>query len=88
VSRSDLRGLQPEVCQLCSRAVAQARLFIANVQGLRGYRVCDQHGPYTTRPSYEDVNRLGRRVPYADVQRQQPIGGPLDLYLGEDETFP
>jgi hypothetical protein len=88
VSRSDLKGLQPEVCELCGRAVAQARLFISNVEGLRGRKVCDQHKGFATKPSYNDVNRLGRRVPYAEVQRQQPIGGPLDLYLGDDETFP
>jgi hypothetical protein len=87
MSRSDLKGLQPESCALCGRAVAQARLSRSNVQGTRGYVVCDQHGEYTTAPSHEDINRLGRRVPWADVQRQQPIGGPLDLYLGENETI-
>jgi len=87
MSRSDLKGLQPEACYLCGRAVAQARLFISKVQGTRGYAVCDQHGRFTTAPSYEDINRLGRRVPAADVQRVQPIGGPLDLFLGENETI-
>ncbi len=87
MSRSDLKGLQPEACYLCGRAVAQVRLHISTVQGTRGYAVCDQHGRLTTAPSYEDINRLGRRVPAAEVQRVQPIGGPLDNYLGDGETI-
>jgi hypothetical protein len=83
MSRSNLRGLQPEVCELCGRAVPQAELFISQVEGLRGRKVCNQHGQYTTAPSYNDINRLGRRLPYADVSRRQPIGGPLDLYSDE-----
>jgi hypothetical protein len=72
--------LQPEVCQLCGSYVGQVHLHVSDVEGLRGYRICDLHRmerQHRVRPSYNDMRRDVPPLPVPDVARLQPIGDPL-----------
>ena len=51
-------GDQVEVCELCSRLVTSNELYVADVDGLRGRRICVYHGDLGTRPSWLDLRGI------------------------------
>jgi hypothetical protein len=62
-------------------------MVVADVEGLRGRLICPYHRMgMMLNPSYNDLRRDGSDVlPFDDVSRQEPVGGPLDLYqVSED----
>lgn len=72
---------QLEVCDLCGLLVPHSRMVEADVEGLRGYKICDAHGwerKARFRPSFNDVRAfdVGPYAPEAGV-RTEPIGGEL-----------
>lgn len=69
--------IQPEVCELCGLLVGNARLMIADVEGLRGRRVCDRHGSLTTEPSFVDYTIMAPFFNPEAIEREEPIGGAI-----------
>lgn len=72
--------LQPEVCELCGSLVGHQHLMDVDVEGLRGYKVCDLHRferIARVTPSLNDYRVMNPPVPSPDVARQQPIGGAI-----------
>jgi hypothetical protein len=78
-------GIQPEVCDLCGRLRPQAELVVSDVEGLRGRKVCMEHGSLPFAPSYHDYKRYSPGIPQVETSRQQPVGStPLGVIYGED----
>lgn len=70
--------VQTEVCSLCGSLVEHTRLVDADVEGLRGFVVCDVH-PFEAKArfamSYRDYQRLDPGVDAPDAgARLEPIG--------------
>jgi len=69
--------LQPEVCDLCGSSVGHLHLLEADVEGLRGFKICDLH-KFERRarvtPSLNDLLAMNPRMLSPDVARQEPIG--------------
>jgi hypothetical protein len=72
--------LQSEVCDLCGAIVGHLRLREPDVEGLRGFKVCDQH-PFERRtqnaPSYNDHRGMSTPIQSELAERLEPIGGEL-----------
>lgn len=82
-------AIQVEACEVSGRLYDQARMFESDVEGLRGRLVGDDKkwlSMAARNPSYSDYRRDGGDVlPFDDVSREEPVGGPLDLYqVSED----
>ena len=71
-SHRNQADIQPEACDLCGTMVGHRRLVRHDVEGLRGYWICDTHT--TTGPGPEDLRGFGTLPPPA-TEREQPIGG-------------
>jgi hypothetical protein len=80
-SRRNVNDIQPECCELCGGMVGHRHLVVADVEGLRGFKICDIH-PVERRlrvtPGREDI-RAATQLPYAPEagQRLEPTGGEL-----------
>lgn len=62
---------------MCGLLVENAELFVADVEGLRGRRVCGRHGSLTTAPSMVDYIILAPFFNPEAVEREEPIGGSI-----------
>lgn len=86
----DVEG-QLEVCDLCGLLVPNERLVDCDVEGLRGYAICDTHrfeAEARFRPSFNDYRRFGDPLPDAPDagKRLEPYGAELwFLDPGEEE---
>lgn len=88
--------IQPEVCDLCGNLVGHQHLLDSQVEGLRGYAICDLHRferRARVTPSFRDI-RAFSRLPSAPTagQRLEPMGGDLwfqdvGVILREDGSF-
>lgn len=87
---------QVEVCELCQRVVSVDQLLVADVEGLRGHRICIYHGPLGVEPSYDDLRGADNVVAeaIAEAVRQEPFGdvpwwdeGGFGCLLREDGTY-
>lgn len=71
---------QPEICELCGNLVERARLVVSDVEGLRGYAICDFH-PFEAKarsqPSHRDYRRYTDRSSNRTPRRIEPFGGEL-----------
>lgn len=76
-SHRSTSGLQPEICELCGMLVENSRLFVADVEGLRGRRVCDRHGSLTTAPSAVDYILMAPFINPEAIEREEPIGAAI-----------
>lgn len=88
-NRRTRRAIQTEVCDLCGRVCDQSKMFVSDVEGLRGRLICPYHRWGTgaaRKPSYADYRRDGGdALPFDGVAREEPIGGELTLYeVSED----
>ncbi len=61
-SHQDLSDPQPEVCDLCGLLVGGRHLRLQNIDGLRGWRICQYH-PYRDKPTFRDIERMFPGVP-------------------------
>jgi hypothetical protein len=78
VPKWETRGTQTEHCQLCSNLVDNARLIEPDVEGLRGFKICDTHRferIAAVNPSYNDMRAFSvpATAPEAGT-RLEPIG--------------
>ena len=55
----NLQDAQPEWCDLCGLRVGGAHLTLSDVEGLRGFQVCDVH----------DSCRMRNKISYRDRRR-------------------
>lgn len=79
-SHRNPEDLQPEVCELCGGLIGHVHLLETDVEGLRGYKVCDRHSFEATArvtPSLQDYQRYGPGPFATDEARLEPIGGPF-----------
>lgn len=85
-TRRNKRDLQVEFCELCGMPIGHRHLMIAEVQGLRGFAVCDAHG-FEARarslPSNTDLLRVNPGIVINTPLREDPIGG-IDSFYGND----
>jgi hypothetical protein len=68
---------QPEVCDLCGNEVGGARLVQSEIEGLRGYFICDTEMCRQFRSSltYQDRRRMSHREQsYIAQSRVFPAG--------------
>lgn len=92
-SRRNPNDIQSEVCDLCGSYVGHVHLVESDVEGLRGYKICDLHRMecvHRVRPSFNDMRRDGPPIPNPDPSRQQPTGGALwgNETFEEEELLP
>lgn len=76
-SHRNPNDLQPEVCDLCGAKVGRAHLIEPDVEGLRGYAVCDLHRferVARVTPSLNDYKRINPPLPVPDEARLPPFG--------------
>lgn len=77
-NRRNPRDLQIEVCDLCGGLIGHDHLSEPDVEGLRGYKICDSHQferKAMANPSYLDYKMLNPPPHVPEVARQEPIGG-------------
>lgn len=78
-SHRNPNDLQPEVCELCGMLIGHEHLVDADVEGLRGFRICDSH-QFERRarvtPSWRDIQAMSTPPEAPDAgQRLPPTGG-------------
>jgi hypothetical protein len=73
-NRRDPLGLQPEICELCGQWRPVADLATSDVEGLRGRRICRDHGTLDSMPSYNDLGGAGNAMPSAPAEIEQHSG--------------
>ena len=64
-SHRNVEEPQPEVCDLCGLQVPAARLMVSDVEGLRGFRICDITPgcqQFRSSPTFNDRKALGGGV--------------------------
>lgn len=79
-SHRDHTAPQPEVCDICGVAVAGHQLITANIDGIRGYRICDIHEPWRNAVTRRDVVRMNPGVPGPKMVGQGRIYEPGDSH--------
>lgn len=79
-SHRDPDQFQTEVCELCGALVERSALMEVDIEGLRGYAICNKHpheAKTRNKPSYRDYRKIGPRPVQQVPERLPPLGGEL-----------